>query len=208
VHCLENGRATPPCFQGTECIQYHWESPLVKLSVFYYSLLAKLTFTRSQIAWKDQACIISLTCADELVEAVKILRSTNTSFAIRSGGHSPLSGWADINNGVLIALRGFADKAYDETTQTVRVGFGSTWDEVYKLPEGHNRGAIGGRAATIGMGFLLGGVHYPCPLARSFCYHVCLGLLFLQEGYHISPTHTVLDQKTRSHSSLCLSMLR
>lgn len=120
-----------------------------------YSILRKAHW--SQTAWKDPACIISPTSADEVIEAVKILRSNNTPFAIRSGGHSPLPGWADIDNGVLIALRGLADKVYDETTQTVRVGFGSTWNEVYKLLEGHGRGAVGGRAATVGMGFLLGG---------------------------------------------------
>jgi hypothetical protein len=198
-HCICNGRG---------CIQYLKESPLVKLSQFYYLLIAKLTFTRSQTAWTNPACIISPTSADEVIEAVKILRSSNTSFAIRSGGHSPLSGWADIDNGVLIALRGLADKAYDETTQTVRVGFGSTWDEVYKLLEGYGRGAVGGRAATVGMGFLLGGVHCPCPLASSFCWQVCLCLLILQEDYHISPTHTALDQITWSPSSLCWPMLR
>ena len=54
-----------------------------------------------------------------MVEAVNILKLNNIPFAIRSGGHAQLSGWANINNGVLIALRGLADKAYDETTQTV-----------------------------------------------------------------------------------------
>ena len=114
--------------------------------------------TRSQTAWKDPACIVSPKCTEEVVEAMEILRSTNTTFAIRSGGHSPLSGWADIDNSVLIAMRSLADKVYDEATQTVRVGFGSTWDEVYKLLEGHGRGAVGGRAATVGMGFILGGM--------------------------------------------------
>ncbi|KAF1843187.1 bifunctional solanapyrone synthase [Cucurbitaria berberidis CBS 394.84] len=111
----------------------------------------------SQTAWKSPACIVSPKCTDEVIDAMKILRSTNTTFAIRSGGHSPLSGWADVNNGVLIAMRDLSDKVYDEATQTVRVGFGSTWDEVYKLLEGYGRSAVGGRAATVGMGFILGG---------------------------------------------------
>jgi FAD/FMN-containing dehydrogenase len=115
------------------------------------------SFPRSQTAWKKPACIVSPKCADEVVEAMKILRSTNSTFAIRGGGHSPLSGWADIDNGVLLAMRNIADKTYDDATQTVRVGFGSTWDEVYKFLEGHGRSAVGGRAATVGMGFLLGG---------------------------------------------------
>jgi FAD/FMN-containing dehydrogenase len=106
---------------------------------------------------------------------VKILRSNNASFAIRSGGHSPLPGWANINNGVLIALRGLADKAYNEETQTVRVGFGSTWNEVYKLLESHGRSAVGGRAATVGMGFLLGGVYYLRPSITLVSCQVYLG---------------------------------
>jgi hypothetical protein len=176
-HCVCNGRGS---------IRHPEKSPLVKLARFYYLLIAKLTSTRSQTAWKNPTCIISPTSPDEVIEAVKILRSSNTSFAIRSGGHSPLSGWADIEHGVLIALRGLADKAYDERTQTVRVGFGSTWDEVYKLLEGYGRGAVGGRAATVGMGFLLGGVHYPllypipfavkCAHAYFYCRRIITSL--------------------------------
>ena len=110
---------------------------------------------------------------------MKVLRSTNTTFAIRSGGHSPLSGWADVDDGVLIAMRGLADIIYDEATQTVRVGFGSTWDEVYKLLEGYGRGAVGGRAATVGMGFLLGGMY-----SRSCSPNSTLYIIFVRELIH------------------------
>ncbi|KAL6702551.1 hypothetical protein ACN47E_001548 [Coniothyrium glycines] len=111
----------------------------------------------SQTAWKDPTCIVSPRSTNEVVKALKILRATNSTFAIRSGGHSPLAGWADIDDGVLISLKRMNEKVYSEASQTVQIGFGSTWDEVYKFLEIHGRTAVGGRAATVGMGYLLGG---------------------------------------------------
>ncbi|OAL43510.1 bifunctional solanapyrone synthase [Pyrenochaeta sp. DS3sAY3a] len=111
----------------------------------------------SQTAWKKPACIVAPNSREDVIEVMSILRSTNTTFSIRGGGHSPLSGWANIDGGVLVAMRNLADVVYDDATETVRLGFGSTWNEVYQYLETHGRGAVGGRAATVGMGYLLGG---------------------------------------------------
>ncbi|KAF2473017.1 bifunctional solanapyrone synthase [Lindgomyces ingoldianus] len=108
-------------------------------------------------AWKTPTCIYSPQSIDDVVHAIKILQSTKSKFAVRGGGHSPLSAWANIDNGVLISMRAISDKVYDPATETVRVGFGCTWMEVYQFVELHSRLVVGGRASTVGMGMIMGG---------------------------------------------------
>jgi FAD/FMN-containing dehydrogenase len=52
------------------------------------------------------------------------------------------------------------DKVYDPSTETVRVGFGSIWIDVFKFVEEYGRMVVGAREPTVGMGFLLGGNAY------------------------------------------------
>lgn len=91
------------------------------------------------------------------MNAIEILVSTNTTFAIRGGGHSPIPQWANTEGGVLISMGDINDKIYDPTTETVKVGFGSIWIDVFKFVENYDRMVVGAREPTVGMGFLLGG---------------------------------------------------
>lgn len=52
----------------------------------------------------------------------------------------------------------FKEIKYDAKAQTVTVGSGNTWDDVYTALAPFNVGVVGGRIRGIGvMGFLLGG---------------------------------------------------
>jgi FAD/FMN-containing dehydrogenase len=66
----------------------------------------------------------------------------------------------NINNGVLIALENLT--AVKVNPETVEVGPGLTWYDVYTALEPHGRVAIGGRLKTIGVPglTLIGGYHY------------------------------------------------
>lgn len=134
---------------------------------------------------------------------MSILRSTNTTFSIRGGGHSPLSGWANIDGGVLIAMRNLADIVYDETTETVRIGFGSTWNEVYQLLETHGRGAVGGRAATVGMGYLLGGMYnFNISLYNRLTHQRSGGLSHLSNAYGFGSDNVVTFELVLANATL------
>lgn len=77
-------------------------------------------------------------------------------FAIRSGGHSPSPGAANINDGVLIDLAGLTEVTYDTTSGTVTVGAGNKWGAVYKALDAYNVTAVGARDLDVGVGgFLL-----------------------------------------------------
>ncbi|KAF2651117.1 FAD-binding domain-containing protein [Lophiostoma macrostomum CBS 122681] len=79
-------------------------------------------------------------------------------FAIRSGGHSPISGAASVCNGVLIDMRSFDDVEISEDGKSVRIGVGARWGDVYSALEERGLAVVGGRNAEVGVGGLvLGG---------------------------------------------------
>lgn len=78
-------------------------------------------------------------------------------FAVKGGGHTTNPGFSS-TEGVQIAMSRFNETKVNSTSQTVEVGAGLTWDQVYaKLgPTGVN--VIGARVTGVGVaGNILGG---------------------------------------------------
>lgn len=46
---------------------------------------------------------------------------------------------------------------YDAVSETVQVGSGNTWGQVYEFLDSLERVVVAGRAATVGFGLLMGG---------------------------------------------------
>ena len=86
-----------------------------------------------------------------------MLGFTGSKYAIRSGGHSPLPLWASINDGVLISMSSITDISYTAATETVRMGFGLVWGEVYDYLEPYHRLVVGSRVSPVGLGLRIGG---------------------------------------------------
>ena len=101
---------------------------------------------------------------------MKRLRATKEKFAIRSGGHSPLPQWANIDGGVLISMKAIADLTYDKSTETIRVGAGNTWGQVYDFLKSSQRVVVGGRSPNVGFGMLTGGK----PFKLNRCKIICI----------------------------------
>ena len=60
--------------------------------------------------------------------------------------------------GIHIAMSRFSEINYDASSQTVDVGAGLVFDDVYKALEPHGVNVVGGRVTGIGVaGFTLGG---------------------------------------------------
>ena len=56
----------------------------------------------------------------------------------------------------------FSEVNYDATSQTVDVGSGLVWDDVYAVLEPHGVNVVGGRVTGVGVdGFTLGGGKFP-----------------------------------------------
>jgi len=112
---------------------------------------------RSATAYQTPLCVFTPPGSDSLRIALLISQFTQCQFAVRSGGHSPNPGWANINGGLLISLKGFTDLMYDEATQTQRSGMGNTWGDIYQYMRSFGRLVVGGRLNSVGLGLATGG---------------------------------------------------
>ncbi|KAI0391988.1 hypothetical protein F5Y17DRAFT_382399 [Xylariaceae sp. FL0594] len=109
------------------------------------------------------ACIVQPKSADEVATALRVLIEGHTKFAIRSGGHNYVPGFASINEtGALISLSALKSIDLSEDKKTVRVGPGNKWIEVYKALTPQGLTVVGGRVGPVGVGGLIlgGGVNY------------------------------------------------
>jgi len=129
--------------------------------VLYNCLCTDFVDYRSQTAYKNPDCIFTPNNVDALRYSIKLLQGSDDKFAVRSGGHSPLNQWANIDGGILISLRRFTELSYDPASKTVRVGSGNTWGQVYEFLKAYQRIIVGGRSPTVGFGLLVGGSYKP-----------------------------------------------
>ena len=85
-------------------------------------------------------------------------------------------GSSNIDGGFVIDLRGMNQIDISVEDQTVKLGPGSLWQEVYKVMTPYNVSTAGGRINAVGVGgFLLGG--------GSLCTHTTVVLSSLTPMY-------------------------
>ncbi|KAL4910391.1 hypothetical protein BDW74DRAFT_165444 [Aspergillus multicolor] len=108
------------------------------------------------------ACIFLPATANEVSTALQVINACDAHFAVRGGGHQNVPGSNNIDAGVLIALSNLNELSINNTTNTISVGPGRTWYDIYSALEPTGRIAIGGRLKTIGVPglTLIGGFHY------------------------------------------------
>ena len=78
-------------------------------------------------------------------------------FAIKGGGHSYNPGFSS-TTGILIAMTRFREITYNANNQTVNLGAGLLWLDVYEALDAFNVTVVGGRVGNVGIaGLILGG---------------------------------------------------
>lgn len=113
-------------------------------------------------------CIVSPTSASDVALTVKTLvrkgasKSNSSSFAIRSGGHTPFAGAANIENGVTIDLRAMNVVKLSADHNVTSAGGGSVWNDIYEMLQPLNLTVVGGRVAGLGVGGLTTGGWFIC----------------------------------------------
>ncbi|KAF2014429.1 FAD-binding domain-containing protein [Aaosphaeria arxii CBS 175.79] len=122
-----------------------------------YTNETEVSWTAS--AWLKPACVFAPRNAKDLSFAVKTFTRTSTPFAMRGGGHMPIPDAANINStGVLVSSSNLKTLQLSSDQQTMSIGPGPRWGDVFQYLEGTNRTVIGGRLAPVGVpGLLLGG---------------------------------------------------
>jgi hypothetical protein len=108
-------------------------------------------------------CILQPTSSLDVSTIVKELASFEppVQFAIRSGGHSPVSGAANIANGITIDLSLMNSINLSSDKRIVSVGGGAEWSHIYSKLVNYNLSVVGGRDTGVGVGgFLTGGMSH------------------------------------------------
>ncbi|KAJ5333356.1 Bifunctional solanapyrone synthase [Penicillium brevicompactum] len=103
-------------------------------------------------------CIFRPTVNTEVSVAVLLSRFTGCKFAARSGGHAAFAGASSRPGGISIWFKDMNEITLNEDQSVVSIGPGNNWLAVYSALEPYGLAAVGGRAASIGVGgFVLGG---------------------------------------------------
>ncbi|CAI6336755.1 unnamed protein product [Periconia digitata] len=142
------------------------------------------------------SCIVAPRDREDVSAAVRILTTasyeqeifnqsqTHCKFAIRSGGHTPYAGSANIAGGVTIDLRGLNQIVVNDAGDATYVGPGALWGEVYDTLDPQNLTVVGGRSRYVGVGGLLtgGGISYFSPRFGFACDNVLSYEVVLADG--------------------------
>ncbi|GAB1311770.1 FAD-binding PCMH-type domain-containing protein [Madurella fahalii] len=153
------------------------------------------SYWAQQQAHIQPLCIVTPSSAEDVSVAVRSLTSTAESladpqeasacdFAIRSGGHLPLAGAANIAGGVVLDLRLLNSIEVSPDQGTALIGVGATWGEVYAMLEPLGLSVAGGRVADVGVGGLVtgGGISFFSPRYGWTCDTVSSYQVVLADG--------------------------
>lgn len=118
------------------------------------------------------ACVVlPETSADVAAFISTVSRIANCSFAIKTRGHAPAAGAANIDGGPTLDLSWLntTDIAADHLTASV--GAGSSWSDVYNTLQPYNKTVAGGRNGAVGVAGLTigGGISYYSPQVGWTC---------------------------------------
>ncbi|KAI5120528.1 hypothetical protein M0805_004536 [Coniferiporia weirii] len=106
---------------------------------------------------QESVCSVEPGSAEDVGVILRIVKKTQTPFAVKGGGHAMNQGFSS-TKGVHISMTRFDEVVYDASSGTVDVGPGLKWDDVYSALAEYNVVAVGGRVRGIGVaGFTLGG---------------------------------------------------
>ncbi|KAJ6448449.1 FAD dependent oxidoreductase [Mycena sanguinolenta] len=145
--------ALDPCTQIQQAVS--------SVSAVYYPLDLLGNYAADISHWaasstQKSACSVEPGSTADVSVIIKIIASTNTSFAVKGGGHTTNPGFSS-TTGVHISMTRFSGVVYDAGSQTATIGTGLIWDDVYEALEPHGVNVVGGRLSGVGIaGFTLG----------------------------------------------------
>ncbi|KAK7712029.1 hypothetical protein SLS57_007904 [Botryosphaeria dothidea] len=106
---------------------------------------------------QNPECVFEPGSIDDLATAMKVIGSTRSPFAIKSGGHASNPGFSS-TTGVHISLKRMDQVTLSDDNSTVEIGTGITWADVYERLQDTGYNVVGGRTVGPGVGgFTLGG---------------------------------------------------
>ncbi|KAL4079832.1 FAD-binding domain-containing protein [Scleroderma citrinum] len=106
---------------------------------------------------QQAVCAFEPGTAQDVAIALQIIGKNKCPFAVKGGGHATNPGFSS-TIGVQIAMYRFSEVTYNSAAQTVTIGAGLIWDDVYAALEPYGVNVVGGRVTGVGVaGLTLGG---------------------------------------------------
>ncbi|RYC59613.1 hypothetical protein CHU98_g6593 [Xylaria longipes] len=121
------------------------------------------SYWSKQEALLTPRCVVHPETSAHVVKFMSIVTGiTNCDFAIRTQGHAPAAGVANIQNGVTLDLSLLNTTSISEDHSVASVEAGSAWVYVYRALNPFNKTVNGGRNGAVGVGgvTLGGGISY------------------------------------------------
>jgi len=103
------------------------------------------------------SCVVYPTSAQDVSIAIQAIRSSGSTFAVKTAGHNPNPYFSSVDKGVLIDLSRLNAKSYDPVTTLATYGPSHTFAEVYEYFHQFGRTVVGARLGGVGTGLALGG---------------------------------------------------
>jgi FAD/FMN-containing dehydrogenase len=103
--------------------------------------------------WSAQQGALSPSCVFkpaktlEVSAFILIARIYQCQFAVKGGGHAAWAGASSINDGITVSLEKFKQITVASDSQTVDIGPGLRWSDVYSGIEPHGLSVVGGRVS-------------------------------------------------------------
>ncbi|KAI6834743.1 hypothetical protein KC340_g7176 [Hortaea werneckii] len=156
------------------------------------------SYSSAQEEAVSPSCVVLPESAEDVAVVVATLGNSRghvgnhdgCQFAVRSGGHTPWAGAANIEGGVTIDLGDFNQVEVSSDRSTVTIGPGSSWRDVYNvvIPRGLATG--GGGIANVGVGGLVlgGGIYFFSPRKGFVCDGVKRFEVVLASGRIVNAT--------------------
>ncbi|OAG04488.1 FAD-binding domain-containing protein [Paraphaeosphaeria sporulosa] len=118
------------------------------------------------------SCIAKPSSSEHVASIIaSIANQHDCPFAIKSQGHAPAAGFANINNGITIDLTALNAITTNKDASVAHIGTGASWLDVYAHLDTLNKTVAGGRNGGVGVGGLTlgGGISYFSPQAGFTC---------------------------------------
>ncbi|KAF2004707.1 FAD-binding domain-containing protein [Amniculicola lignicola CBS 123094] len=154
-----SGRSSyAPCPLACSSLTYLFGSD----NVLYEGSAVYDAFTASYWAAQQGAlspsCVFKPKTTAEVSILVLIARFYQCPFAVRGGGHAAWAGASNIEDGITVSMENFKQVKVSADLQTVDVGPGLRWVDVFTEVEKSGLSVVGGRMAPVGVpGLILGG---------------------------------------------------
>lgn len=120
--------------------------------------------SRSENCWQNALCIVTPNSVEDVARVMKIITSTQSTFSVRSGGHDFNVNHSSVGEtGILVDMVNFNQTTLSSDKETMVIGVGARWGDVYQALSGSGvslngarspNPAVGGQTLGGGIGWL------------------------------------------------------